>query len=144
MMASDWIKRLAVVGDQRRHAHLRIDGAKFRPPVVAAVLDQMNGRRLVGQAFEIERDAHAIRRRRTEIGIELHVVSAASSRYVIAGRIVLPRADFGDELRRTVGQLPHRAIERFAVGRRQNLGEPAGEVERVRRHFLVHRAAGRR
>ena len=36
-----------------------------------------------------------------------------------------------------------RAIERFAVARGQDLGEPAGEFERMRRQFLVHRPAGR-
>ncbi len=51
---------------------------------------------------------------------------------------------FGDELRGAVGELLKRAMERLAVARRQNLGEPAGEIERVRREFLVDRPAGRR
>ena len=53
---------LAARRDQNWHAHLRIDGAEFRPLVVAAVLDQVNRRRLIGDALEIKRDAHAIRR----------------------------------------------------------------------------------
>src|SRR5579864_233631 len=63
---------------QHRHPHLRVDGAEFRPLVVAAVLDQMNRHRLVGNALEIERDAHAIGRRRAEIGIEFHSSSISS------------------------------------------------------------------
>ena len=59
--------------NQSRHAHLRVDGAEFGPPVMAAFLDQVHRHRLVGEALEIERDAHAISRRRAEIRIEFHV-----------------------------------------------------------------------
>src|ERR1700733_7936076 len=69
---------LAARRDQHRHAHLRIDGAEFRPLVVAAFLDQMDRRRLVGDALEIERDAHAIRGRRAEVGIKFHASSYSS------------------------------------------------------------------
>src|SRR5580658_2090060 len=72
-------QRLTGICDESRHLHLRIDRAIFRPPVVAAVLDQMNGYGLVGETFEIERDAHAIRRRRSKIRIELDHASSSSS-----------------------------------------------------------------
>src|SRR5580704_10609520 len=69
---------LAAWRHQHRHAHLRIDGAEFRPLVVAAVLDQVNRRRLIAYALEIERDAHTKRRRRAEVGIKFHASSKSS------------------------------------------------------------------
>ena len=78
-------QRVAGGRDQNRHPHLRIDRAEFGPPVVAAVLDEMNGDGVVGEALETERDAHAVSRRRAEIGIELHVSSWASLRFRHSG-----------------------------------------------------------
>ena len=56
---------------ERRHPHLWIDRAKFRLALMAAFLGEMDGHDLIGQAFEIERDAHAVGGGRAEIGIEL-------------------------------------------------------------------------
>ena len=53
-------QRLATGQFKRRHPPLRIDGAKLRRVLVSAVLGQMDGHHLVGQALEIERDAHAV------------------------------------------------------------------------------------
>jgi hypothetical protein len=64
---------------ENRHAHLRIYGAEFLPLIVAAILNEMDGRRIVGNAFEIERNAHAVGRRRTEVGIKLHASSIGPS-----------------------------------------------------------------
>src|SRR5215472_7225659 len=66
-------QRVAVRGDQDRYAHLRIDRAKLRQLVMAAILDQMNRRCVVADALQIERNAHAVGRRGAEKGIKLHM-----------------------------------------------------------------------
>ena len=50
----------------------------------------------------------------------------------------------GNQFRGPLGELLERAIERFAVGGRQDFRKPHGKVERVRRHFFVHRPSRRR
>jgi hypothetical protein len=64
-----------------------------------------------------------------------------------ASILVLPLLDhFGGELGGAGRELLHRAVERFAVLRGQNLRQAAREVECMRRQLLVHRpsAAGER
>ena len=46
--------------DQGRHPHLRIDHLILGPPMVAAVLDQMDRYRVVGEPLEVERNTNAI------------------------------------------------------------------------------------
>jgi hypothetical protein len=59
--------------DQNRHAHLRIDCAKFGPLVVPAILHKVNGLRFVADAFEVERDTYPVCGRGSEIRIKLHI-----------------------------------------------------------------------
>jgi hypothetical protein len=54
-------QRLTVVERERRHAPLRIDGAKLRAVLLAAALGEMDRRHLVGDALEVERDPRAVR-----------------------------------------------------------------------------------
>ena len=96
-------------------------------------LIEVDRRGLEGDAFEIERDAHAVGGRRAEIRIKLHASSAVSSWPSVSATSCAERSVI----------LLQRAIERVAVARRQDFGEPAREVERMRRQFLVHRAARR-
>src|SRR5215471_8807676 len=65
-------QNVAALGDQDRYAHLRIDRAELRQFVVAAILDQMNRRRVVADALQIQRNAHAVGRRGAEKGIKFH------------------------------------------------------------------------
>ena len=116
-------QHLACRRDQRRHAHLRIDRAEFRPPVVAAVLDQMDRHGLVGDALEIERDAHAVGGRRAEIGIELH---ASILRTIDTSRVVVfERPTSATSSADRAVNCFERAIERLAVARRQDVGQAA-------------------
>src|ERR1700758_4352793 len=59
--------------DQGWHPHLRIDCAKLGRFVMAAILDQMHRRRLVADALQIKRNAHAKGRGRAKKGIKLHM-----------------------------------------------------------------------
>src|SRR5262249_27316086 len=54
-------------------AHLRIDYAKFGPLVEPTILNEVNGLRFVGDAFEVECDPHPVCGRGTKIRIKLHV-----------------------------------------------------------------------
>ncbi len=65
-------QHLAAGEFKRRHPLMRIDRHKFRLALLAAVLDQMDGNRLIGQAFEIECNPHAVGGGRAEIGIKFH------------------------------------------------------------------------
>ena len=53
-------QQLAVRRHQNRDAHLRIHRAEFRPLVVATILYEVNRQRLVGEVFQIERDAYPV------------------------------------------------------------------------------------
>ena len=57
---------------ERRHAHLRIDGAIVRALVLPTVFDEVYRDNLIVKALEVERDARPIGGRGSEIGIKFH------------------------------------------------------------------------
>ena len=60
-------QRLAVVERERRHAPLRIDGAKVRAVLLTTAPGEMDRRHLVGEALEVERDPGAVRGRKRRV-----------------------------------------------------------------------------
>ena len=69
MIASDWLIRDLAIFQERKEA-LRVQGAVALLPLLA--LEQVHVDRLVGEALEIERDPHAVRRATPEVGVEPH------------------------------------------------------------------------
>src|SRR4051812_14218463 len=57
--------------DEHRHELLRIHGAELRPMLLAAVADEMHRNLLVVETLEVQRDAHAVRRARAPVAVEL-------------------------------------------------------------------------
>ena len=54
---------------------LRVDRAEFRPPLVAAIAQEMDRKDVVTQTLEIQADAHAIRRAGAPIRVQLQQVA---------------------------------------------------------------------
>ncbi len=73
------VRRVSASGTRICGLTARYSGLAMPP----AILDQMDRDRLVGDALEIERDAHAISGRRAEIRIELHGRKTAGSFHAV-------------------------------------------------------------
>src|SRR6266550_3457197 len=115
-------EHFAAVELKRRHPHLRIDGAKLRLSVEAALLLQMDGDHVGGEPFEVERDPYPIGRRRTEKSVERHdtslptAISLFSRSGTTSSLATLAALILCHELGRASRQLVHGTVEGGAIG----------------------------